>query len=98
MIKLQKSLKAIFLIILISLSSFKSQENYYEKLKQMASNPEVDHSIGSDGERREISHEEKELYNKPPVAPMLIRRFFCDIDIKMNSARQDVMKNHNYHK
>ena len=99
MIKLQKSVKSVFLLILICISSFKSQENIYEKIKQMAdnqNNPDV--SIGSDGQKRELSKEDRELYSKVPVAPMLNRRFFCDIDIKLNTVKQDIMKNHNYQK
>lgn len=95
-----KSIRSIFLILIICLSSLKSQEaNYYEKLKEMAQKETApDHSIGADGKKRELSKEDKELYNKPPVYPMLTRRFFCDIDVKTNTVKQDVMKNHNYSK
>jgi len=100
MIKLQKSLRAILVLFLICISSFKSQENIYEKIKQMAEkqNEPVDHTIGSDGTKREISKEDRELYNKTPVSPFFNRRFFCDIDVKVNTVRQDIMKNHNYNK
>lgn len=101
MIKVQKNLKTVLLIILICISSFKSQgDNMYEKLKQMAENQNagIDPSIGSDGKKREISKEDRELYSKVPVAPMFNRRFFCDIDVKLNTVKQDVMKNYNYQK
>lgn len=101
MIKLQKNLKSVLLIILICISSFKSQEeSIYEKIRQMANNQNtgVDPSVGSDGKKREITKEERELYSKVPVAPMYNRRFFCDIDVKLNTVKQDVMKNHNYQK
>lgn len=101
MIKLQKNLKSILLILIICISSFNSQEeNLYEKIKKMAENQNagVDHTVGSEGQKREISKEERELYSKVPVAPMYNRRFFCDIDIKLNTVKQDVMKNHNYQK
>ncbi len=100
MIKLQNNLKSVLLIILVCISSFKSHEDIYEKIRQMAQNPNggVDPSVGSDGKKRDISKEERELYSKTPVAPMYNRRFFCDIDVQMNTVKQDVMKNHNYQK
>ncbi len=103
MIKFKKNILLFVLIILLCISIYKSQddeeENMYLKLKKMAqdqTNP--DHSIGSDGKKREISNEDKELYSKVPVFPMMNRKFFCDIDIKLDTVKQDVMKNHNYNK
>jgi hypothetical protein len=49
-------------------------------------------------EYERIAEEDKEIYNRPPVTPHQIPRFFCDPDVKVNTVRQDVMTNLNYNK
>jgi hypothetical protein len=37
-------------------------------------------------------------FDKDPIAPAVIGRFFCDPDIKLNSVRDEVMRTTNYNK
>jgi hypothetical protein len=39
---------------------------------------------------------EEKKFDKNPISPMVIGRFWCDPEIKVNTVRQEVMTNTNY--
>ena len=105
--KISFILKSALLIILSLIFLVNSQEeNMYLKIKAMAEGtykPEsesesADPDADADAEDK-ISKEDKELYDKTPVFPILNPRFYCENNSEgQEKVHTDVMKNHNYQK
>lgn len=76
------------------------EENIYLKIKAMADGtykPEEEKIADKEREEK-VSKEDKELYDKAPVAPLLNHRFICNPHSSTEKFYEDEMKNHNYQK
>lgn len=91
---------AFFILIsLVILANAAEEENLYLKIKSMADGTYVPPKPeGEVPEKRDISKEDKEIYDKTPMFPAMNMRFFCDPNASTEKYHSDVMKNHNFRK
>jgi hypothetical protein len=90
---------AFFILISLIILAKAEEENIYLKIKAMADGtyvpPKTEEELVKE---KNISKEDKELYDKTPMFPVFNARFFCDSNASTEQYYTDIIKNSNFKK
>ena len=91
MFKISQNLLLISFILILSLNLSLEQDDYYSRLIN-------EHKKEMEDQDMQAESKISQKFDKDPISPSILSRYFCDPSIKLNSIRQEVMTSSNAHK